>query len=112
MGRKKGPKNEVSSDPMEQGPLVCGAARVSGGPSACAGRSEVELGKGATANLARFAPLVYHDGFLKRSGYDVAAPHAMLARLKFENGRIDVGPHAADPPVALAGQMGVFATFL
>ena len=55
-------------------------------PRPCAGGTEVALRAGAAANLARSAWRRKDNGVLKKSGYDVAAPHPTLAG--FGNGQI------------------------
>ena len=71
MAREDGPNNEGGSGPKEQGFLVGGSTTQGSvfastasqdGSSACAGRSEVALDSGASANIACFAWLRSHNG--------------------------------------------------
>ena len=70
--------------------------------------SVVVLGAGATANLVCFGWLAHHNRDLDRRGIPRVTTYPSQARFRFGDGGLGEVRHAADTPVGIAGNQGMF----
>ena len=66
---------------------------------------------GATANLLRFSWLARHNRILERRGVRRVTTYPSWARFRFGGWRLGAVRHAADIPVGIAGNKGMFTAF-
>ena len=70
--------------------------------------SAVVLDTGARANLVRFSWLQRHNRILERRGIPRVTTYPSQARFRFVYGRLGEVRYAADIPVGIAGNTGMF----